>query len=328
MKKLILGLSCVAVAILLISLSRDLNAQMDAQIIEDAGSSKNAPTMTQCLIRNGQSYPLKSHLQTVLLIGTDGRDIYRENPDEMQQFYNFNQADFLMVLVLDNAQQSVEIIQLNRDTMTDVPWLDVLGEPGGTNTEQLCLAFNSGSGGADSCKNTKFAVQSLLFDAPIDHYIQISMDSISTLNDLVGGVSVTIHDDLTSVDPVFIQGQTIRLNGAQAEKFIRARMVLEDDTNVARMHRQRDYMEAFQVSAKKAVNTDSAFVMKAMEKLSSHLASDMTANQISTLISNLDAYTVHPIRYCEGELLMGSEYYEFYPDMDSLWEIVKYAYCA
>jgi len=303
-------------------------SRVDEEQIENAGTSENAPTKITSLSYKGETYPLKKHIQTVLLIGTDSEGNEQAAPEGFTAFYNFNQADFLMLLVLDNDTQRVEIIQLNRDTMTDVPWLDVVGNYGGTNVEQLCLSFNSGSGGADSCQNTVNAVSSLLFDAPIQGFIQIPMSAIPVINDLVGGVEVTITDDLTPIDPSFTKGSTVLLKGTQAEKFVRARQALENDTNLARMGRQRDYLDSFQKAARKALNSDSSFIMKLTEKLSEILQTNLSGNQLTDFIERLDTYSISPIRYADGELLLGEEYYEFYVDEDSLWEIVKAAYCG
>ena len=192
---------------------------------------------------------MKSHLQTVLLIGTDSTEGYEEVTEGVKPFYNRHQADFLMLLVMDAEQNTAELLQLNRDTMTDVPWLDVLGKYGGTEYKQLCLAFNYGDGGTASCKNTVNAVSGLLFDAPIQGYIQIPMSAIPALNDLVGGVPVTMTEDLTMIDPAFVQGATVRLTGAQAEAFVRVRSALADDTNLSRMRRQREYLDSFRQRA-------------------------------------------------------------------------------
>lgn len=292
--------------------------------IKDAGTVQNAP---QKLTYKGTEYPIRKHIQTVLLIGTDSTERYEEQTEGLRDFYNYNQADFLMLVVLDTEANTAQILQLNRDTMTDVPWLDVLGRYGGTEYKQLCLAFNYGDGGVNSCRNTVDAVSRLIFDAPIQSYIQVPMSVIPVLNDLVGGVPVTITDDMTTVDPDFVKGATVRLNGEQAEKFVRSRMALDDDTNIARMRRQRDYMDSFQKCAKEALNTDSEFVVKTLEKLGDYLQSDMTGQQLSDLITRLDNSEISPIRYPEGKLVMGAEHYEFYVDEDSLWEIVKSAYC-
>lgn len=297
---------------------------MGEEPIEDAGTVHNAP---QKLTYKGVEYPIRKHIQTVLLIGTDSTEQYEEQTEGLQDFYNYNQADFLVLVVLDTETNAAQILQLNRDTMTDVPWLDVLGRYGGTEYKQLCLAFNYGDGGVNSCRNTMDAVSRLIFDAPIQSYIQVPMSVIPVLNDLVGGVPVTITDDITAVDPAFVKGATIRLTGAQAEKFVRSRMELDDDTNLARMRRQRDYLDSFQKCAKEAINTDSEFIVKLLEKLGEYLQSNLTGQQLSDLITRLDHSEISPICYPEGKLVFGGEHYEFYVDEDSLWEIVKSAYC-
>lgn len=300
----------------------------EEEIIEGAGTAQHAAVKQESLTYEGETYSIKKHIQTVLLIGTDSTEQYQEKTEGLQGFYNFNQADFLVLLVMDKDANTTQVIQLNRDTMTDVPWLDVLGEYGGTEYKQLCLAFNYGDGGTKSCGNTVNAVSSLLFDAPIDGYIQVPMSAISVVNDLVGGVPVTIHDDMTAVDAAFVKGASIRLTGNQAEKFVRARKELVDDTNLARMRRQRDYLDSFRVCAREALNSDSEFAMRLVEKMGDYLQSNLTAQQLSDLITRLDQSEIAPICYPEGELLIGEQYYEFYVDKDSLWEIVKSAYCA
>lgn len=294
---------------------------------EMAGQAVSAPQKAVSLAYQGQEYPMKEHLQTVLLIGTDGTEGYEEKENVLQDYYNYNQADFLVLLVIDTEAGTTEVIQLNRDTMTDVPWLDVIGNYGGTEFQQLCLAFNSGDGGRESCLNTVNAVSSLLFDAPIQHYIQIPMSGISTLNNLVGGVPVTIPEDLTGVDPAFAMGATVHLTGDQAEKFVRARMRLDNDTNLARMSRQQIYLESFRKQAQKAFDSDSEFALKLVEKTGEFLQTDLTAQQLSDLIRILDQSMVSPVRTADGELITGAEHYEFFVDEASFWEIVKRAYC-
>ena len=295
--------------------------------VENAGQAVNAPQKQLSLTYRGEEHPLKGKLQTVLLIGTDGTERYEEKEDLLQDYYNFSQADFLVLLVQDTEAGTTEVIQVNRDTMTEVPWLDVIGNYGGTEFEQICLAFNSGDGGRASCLNTVDAVSSLLFDAPIQHYIQMPMTAIPVLNNLVGGVPVTIPEDLTKVDPAFVEGTTVHLTGDQAEKFVRARMILDNDTNVARQSRQRIYLDSFRKQAQKAFNSESDFAMKLVEKMGDYIQTDMTAQQLSNLVETLDKSMISPIRTADGELIEGTQYYEFFVDEDSLWEIVKKAYC-
>lgn len=328
MKKVVVLLIIVALLAALIAGAALMSKKEAEAPIENAGTVQNAAVKTKSLTYNGQEYPMKTHLQTVLLIGTDAVEAYEQTTEGVKPFYNYNQADFLTLLVLDTDNNTAEILQLNRDTMTDVPWLDVLGEYGGTEYKQLCLAFNYGDGGPKSCRNTVSAVSSLLFDAPIDYYMQVPMTAIPVLNDVVGGVPITFQEDMTDIDPAFVKGATVRLDGSQAEKFVRSRMGLSDDTNTYRMERQLQYLDSFQNCAREAIDTDSQFVLTLLEKLSDYLQTNLTGDQLVNFITQLDESEISPIRPPQGTLTLEDGHYAFYVDLDPTWEDVKRAYCG
>ena len=328
MKKTGILLLCVVLLAALIA-GASLMAKKDAEApIENAGTAQHAAVKQESLAYDGQEYPMKAHLQTVLLIGTDALEAYEEKTEGVKPFYNYHQADFLTLLVLDTERNTAEILQLNRDTMTDVPWLDVLGNYGGTEYKQLCLAYNYGDGGPKSCRNTVSAVSSLLFDAPIDYYMQVPMTAIPVLNDVVGGVPITFQEDMTDIDPAFVKGATVRLDGSQAEKFVRSRMGLSDDTNTYRMERQLQYLDSFQNCAREAIDTDSQFVLTLLEKLSDYLQTNLTGDQLVNFITQLDESEISPIRPPQGTLTLEDGHYAFYVDLDPTWEDVKRAYCG
>ena len=328
MEKVVVLLIIVALLAALIAGAALMSKKEAEAPIENAGTAQNAAVKTKSLTYNGQEYPMKTHLQTVLLIGTDAVEAYEQTTEGVKPFYNYNQADFLTLLVLDTDNNTAEILQVNRDTMTDVPWLDVLGNYGGTEFKQLCLAFNYGDGGPKSCRNTVSAVSSLLFDAPIDYYMQVPMTAIPVLNDVVGGVPITFQEDMTDIDPAFVKGATVRLDGSQAEKFVRSRMGLSDDTNTYRMERQLQYLDSFQNCAREAIDTDSQFVLTLLEKLSDYLQTNLTGDQLVNFITQLDESEISPIRPPQGTLTLEDGHYAFYVDLDPTWEDVKRAYCG
>ena len=328
MKKVVVLLIIVALLAALIAGAALMSKKEAEAPIENAGTAQNAAVKTKSLTYNGQEYPMKTHLQTVLLIGTDAVEAYEQTTEGVKPFYNYNQADFLTLLVLDTDNNTAEILQVNRDTMTDVPWLDVLGNYGGTEFKQLCLAYNYGDGGPKSCRNTVSAVSSLLFDAPIDYYMQVPMTAIPVLNDVVGGVPITFQEDMTDIDPAFVKGATVRLDGSQAEKFVRSRMGLSDDTNTYRMERQLQYLDSFQNCAREAIDTDSQFVLTLLEKLSDYLQTNLTGDQLVNFITQLDESEISPIRPPQGTLTLEDGHYAFYVDLDPTWEDVKRAYCG
>ncbi len=68
------------------------------------------------------------------------------------------------------------------------------------------------------------------------------MDAVPIINDAVGGVTVTVLDDMTSADPALEKGAEVTLQGKQALTYVRTRRGLDDSTNLHRMERQRQYM--------------------------------------------------------------------------------------
>ena len=293
------------------------------EITETAGQATHAETKQTELSFNGKSCPLNRDIETYLLVGldSDGEKV----SEDTWKFYNHIQSDVLLLAAVDRREKTVDVIQLNRDTMMEVPWLDVTGRCRGTTFKQLALSYNSGSGGLDSLHNTKNAVSSLLFDAPIDHCLAFTMAGIAALNDLVGGVTVTVRDDLTAVDSHFVQGSEVTLHGDQAQKFLRARLILDNDTNAARMARHRDYLEGFLKSAE-TVTGEPDFALKAAEKLDKYTVTDMTVQEMSELAQYVSEYGISSVSYPEGDLRL-TEHYEFYTDMDSLWNIVSRVFC-
>ena len=226
---------------------------------------------------NGTAYARREDLETVLLLGVDKFE--GETPEG---YINNQQADFLLLLVMDKENETCTPIQLNRDTMTQIQILGVTGEPAGTFTGQLALAHTYGSGEEDSCVNTVLAVSNLLYGMEIDHYVSLTMDGVALLNDLVGGVTVEVLDDFSGTDDSLVQGETVTLKGQQALTYVRSRGGLEDSSNLHRMERQRQYLSALQQQLKAAVQQEDGFTLDALLQLNEYMVSDCTVEQLSS----------------------------------------------
>ena len=266
---------------------------------------------------NGTAYARREDLETVLLLGVDKFE--GETPEG---YLNNQQADFLLLLVMDKENETCTPIQLNRDTMTQIQILGVTGEPAGTFTGQLALAHTYGSGAEDSCENTVLAVSNLLYGMEIDHYVSLTMDGVALLNDLVGGVTVEVLDDFSGIDESLVQGETVTLQGQQALTYVRSRGGMEDSSNLHRMERQRQYLAALQQQLKAAVQQEDGFTLDALLQLNEYMVSDCTVNQLSDLGDSLAAYQVSDILTTPGDAQEGEEFMEFTVDEAALQELV------
>lgn len=266
---------------------------------------------------NGTAYARREDLETVLLLGVDKFE--GETPEG---YVNNQQADFLLLLVMDKQNETCTPIQLNRDTMTQIRILGVTGEPAGTFTGQLALAHTYGSGEEDSCENTVLAVSNLLYGMEIDHYVSLTMDGVALLNDLVGGVTVEVLDDFSGIDDSLVQGETVTLQGQQALTYVRSRGGMEDSSNLHRMERQRQYLSALQQQLKQASQQEDGFTLDALLQLNDYMVSDCTVNQLSDLGDSLAAYQVSDILTTPGDAQEGEEFMEFTVDEAALQQLV------
>ena len=263
--------------------------------------------------RDGVWYAPKQGQETMLLIGLDKMD-----PLKQSEGYNNNtQADFLLLAVFDDIEEKVHVLHINRDSMAEIPVLGVDGQPAGSVTGQLALAYTYGSGLNDSCVNTVDAVSDFLYGIEIDHYVAMTMGAIPYLNDLIGGVEVTVLDDFSGIDDSLVEGETITLKGEQALHYVRNRAELEDSTNLNRMKRQQQYLMA---AAQKI--EDFTISPEQLAQIAKYILSDCSIDTLSRMSEQFGTYKLQELQDIRGEAVQGEEYIEYYVDEDALAEQV------
>ena len=233
--------------------------------------------------------------------------------------YNGGQADAQFLLVLDDEAETWQMLRLNRDSMVDVPVLDLRGDVIGYERQQLALAHAYGDGTNNSCQNTVDAVSMLLGGAAIDGYAALNMDGIAIVNDAVGGVTVTITSDFTAVDPTLVEGETITLNGQQAFEFVRTRKDVDDQTNLARMERQRVYLEAMKPQLMALSDTE---IVQVMEEVNDYLVSNIGSQTVLNLAEKLKDYQELPELTIEGENTIEDGHWAYILNEDSLQQVI------
>ena len=272
------------------------------------------------LEKDGQTYQYRRGLTTILLMGIDTR---LEYDDVREGFRNGGQSDFLLLLVIDERNETVTPIHINRDVMTEITILGVLGESIGTIETQLCLSHGFGDGKEESCEYTCDAVRNLLLGVDIDYYISMNLDGISELNDLMGGVTVTLNEDLTAFDPTMTAGTTMTLHGMQAEYFVRQRYYIGDGSNMGRMERQRQYMAEFAKLAYARLEESADFIGELFDQLKPMLVTNMARGAMINTAWGARDYALAQTRTLEGENVVGpDDHMEFYADEEALRDMV------
>ncbi len=270
------------------------------------------------LIYDGKEYVLKKNIETFLVLGLD-----KYEGESVKDSYNNDKcADFIMLFVFDNENKKFSTIHINRDTMAEMNILGVAGNTVDTVVKQISLSHTYGNGKDVSCRNTAESISELLNGIRVNHYISLTMDAVPVLNNLVGGVEVTLLEDFTSVDESMVKGEKVLLNGEQALIYIRSRYGLENSTNSARMERQQQYINAFYNKLRESAEKDEEFIVEASMKISDFIVSDRSVNQLQDLAKKVNEYEFLGIKDIEGESKKGEKYMEFYPEKSSIDEIV------
>ena len=268
---------------------------------------------------NGHTYAYNEDLEVLLFIGVDDREVTEYAAEGRNQ----SQADMILLAIFDKDTKTYSLLQINRDTMCDMMSYDYFGTYAGMVNDQIALSHTYRSGMEDSCEDTVFAVSRLLYDVDISNYFCLTMDSIPIINDSVGGVTVTIEDDFTEIDPTLVQGETITLHGDQTEHYVRTRReIANDPTNLNRMARQRNYMSLLLPMMSERTVKDSSFAVNLFDKLSPYMVTDCTTDQLNSYIEQFSGYTLAGIYTPEGKAIQGERYIEFYIDSASLRKIV------
>lgn len=309
----------VLLAVFLVSFSLAL-----INIWEDKNGKYTGQTSAEKHIEyNGVEYTLKENIETFVVIGLDKT---HEDGGESDAYNNDKQADFIMVFVLDNEAKTVTPIHINRDTMAEINVLGLSGNKIGTVNKQIALSYNYGNGGKVSCRNTLDAVSKLLLGMRMNHYLSVTMDGVPVYNDLVGGVTVEILDDFTGIDETLVKGERVTLTGQQALTYVRTRNGLEDSTNAARMIRQKQYLTALRDKTVEKLNGDDGFAAELTVKMSDYIISDRSVTRLQELLNKFSSYEFTETLELKGESKIGEKFMEFYPDEDSIKEVVVRAF--
>lgn len=268
----------------------------------------------------GDIYEYKEDILTFLIMGID-KD---SDVKEVKEGTDGGQADALFLAVVDSSDKSIKIVGINRNTMTDIKIYDEEGNYVDTVKAQIAVQHGFGNGVEKSCEYQKEAVENLFYGLPIHGYAAINMSAIATINDAVGGVDVTVLEDLTQIDKSLVKGEQVHLMGESAFWYLKYR-----DTNIfgsadLRLARQKQYLDSFLDAAKNAAKRDISVVLDLYQAVMPQMVTDISLDEVAYLAPILLDYRFgsNSFRSMEGETVMGEQFEEFYPDETALYEMI------
>lgn len=301
--------TCVILVLVLVMLYSGLQILESTVFFEGKGALQ---TTSKTITRNGVKYYPRQDITVVLVMG-----INQTGKVEPTEFNHGGAVDMLALLILDKKTEAATVLSLNRDMMVDMPVLNRTGKEVDIFNGQLAYSHTYGDGMEVSCENVRKTVSNLLYGLQIDYYISINMNTISLLNDAVGGVPVTIVDDFSAVTSDLPKGDLV-LNGAQAVTYLQTRWDVGDELNLSRMERHKVYINSFAPAFKAKAKKDAEFAVNTYDSITDYIVTDCTLPIFSRLVSDYSEYPLKEILTIEGDNVLKGNYYEFYADEEAL----------
>lgn len=226
---------------------------------------------------NGKKYKKNSEIKTTLFMGIDksAKADLHNNPGEN------GQSDSLNLLVMNEKTGEAQVLQISRDSMVEIDIYDIDGNKLMKEEGQIALQYAYGDGEKKSCRLTSEKVSELLYGTSIDSYLSLTLEGMVVATDAIGGITLTVPDDYTAIDPVFEKGKTITLDGKLAEKYVRTRDIEILDSNNQRMERQTQFMNAL-IQKIQEIKSNSQYA-SLYQQLEPYMVTNMTADELKEI---------------------------------------------
>lgn len=269
---------------------------------------------------NGTIYQYNDDILTFLVMGIDSKTEVKEASDSVHG----GQSDALLLIVMNEDDKTIKLVNINRNVMTDIEVYNYLGSYITTTKAQLAIQHGYGDGMELSCERTVKAVSNLFYGIPIHGYCAVNYVAIPTINNLAGGVTVTLSEDFTFYDKTMVKGTTMKLNGNQAFKYVQYRDTRIFNSVTIRMERIKQYLMALIDALKDKMKSDITLPAKLYEAISPYMVTNISLDEIVYLASEALSYDIDINNFysLKGETRQGELYEEFYADEDYLYDLI------
>lgn len=298
-------------------------AQTDINNTENANQNSQVTEKWQegVIKYNEKYYKFNNKVNIYLIMGIDRDGTVEEEIAEGTS--DGGQSDAMFLLVTDAENETMSVISINRNSMTDIT---VYGEGNlvlGTTKAQICTQHGFGDGKKLSCNRTVDAVENLFYNIPINGYLSINMGAIPIMNDAIGGTPVTVLQDLSYPDAgvELKKGENVNLMGMEAYYYLRGRDINEFDSATYRLRRQEQYITSYFNKMKEVAAGSKSKVLGVYEAIEDYIVTNI---DFVELMSELMSYEYDDSRMytVPGETVMGETYEEYYVDDEALYDMI------
>lgn len=321
MQKRIIGSIIVCVIVLSAALFGIYRQLQNQNAMDVRGSSHNVGSGYREVTYKGEKYRYNNRILSILYAGVDSTG----KMETKARYGNKARADSIQLIVMDEKKCRMSVVSINRDTMTDIRQYSLDGTDMGLYQTHIGYAYTYGDGGKVSCENLCEAVSLLFGGIPINRYVVTNQDSMPYINNLVGGVEVTVpNNDLAEEYPDLYEGAQVTLDDTTIKPFLQYRDTSIDFSNEGRMERQKAFAMSYVNKVKSMDKNQIEKLWDSLDTMKDYLQTSITKNQYINLADFIkkSELTDDSFIKLEGQDQVGKIHDEFYPDEDALQQLI------
>ena len=301
-------------------------------IVAPTAATEDEPVETIDVIDNGRTvvYQGKTYRfnEKIAIVGFVGVN-YNYEDQTMHAM-----GDAVDLIAFDPSIGKLTVIAVSRDAMADVNVYSDEGNSIDIEKMQLAYAYYYGdvSRKTTGGKNIASALSRLFYGLPVDDYFAMNLDALMSLNDAIGGVTMTFTEDFSTPIRDILAGETVTLFGTEVEYFVRYRDTENVEGNSERMDRQQQYIRAFLEQVIPAVRKDPLSKVTDLYnivKANSNSSLDLTEiiRLATDLVTNLKSTDSIEYLTLGGKAVKGKDHTEFIvDDANALETLIKVFY--
>ena len=254
-------LKVLGVLLIIILILLGLTLGIGYAFISDKLSNVNFVDIDEANIElnSGVEQELKDY-RNIAIFGLDSRD---------NSFSN-SRSDCIIIVSINKKTNDVKLTSVYRDTYVDIE---------GRGLDKITHAY--AYGGPELAINTL----NKNLDLNITEFVTVNFDTVETIVDSIGGITLTITDSEAS-QIGFSSGGTYTLDGKESLAYSRIRII---DSDYQRAERMRTVLEAvFNKIKKQELSEISNFV----DIVLPHISTNMSTNSIISLVPSAVFYKI------------------------------------
>lgn len=210
-------------------------------------------------LNSGVEQELKDY-RNIAIFGLDSRD---------NSFSN-SRSDCIIIVSINKKTNDVKLTSVYRDTYVDIE---------GHGLDKITHAY--AYGGPELAINTL----NKNLDLNITEFVTVNFDTVETIVDSIGGITLTITDSEAS-QIGFSSGGTYTLDGKEALAYSRIRKI---DSDYQRTERMRTVLEAV---FNKVKNQELSEISNFVDIVLPHISTNMSTNSIISLVPSAVFYKI------------------------------------